>query len=90
MEFVDGQHLDRYCDENRLNKSGRLALFHQILDAVEYAHLLGVAHRDLKPSNILVDVNGRVKLLDFGAARFLRSRICHGELALFHPRVRES
>ena len=74
MEFVDGQHLDRYCDENRLNKSGRLALFHQILDAVEYAHLLGVAHRDLKPSNILVDVNGRVKLLDFGAARFLRSR----------------
>ena len=69
-EFIDGIHLDQYCKLNCVSAKVRLALLLDVLDAVEYAHSNGVIHRDLKPSNILVGVNGRTKLVDFGAARF--------------------
>jgi serine/threonine-protein kinase len=71
MEYVDGQPLCRYCDERQLPIAARLRLFVSICEAVAHAHRNLIVHRDLKPSNILVDANGRVKLLDFGIARLL-------------------
>ncbi len=38
----------------------------QVIDGLEHLHRHGLVHRDLKPSNILVDLDGRVRLLDFG------------------------
>jgi eukaryotic-like serine/threonine-protein kinase len=69
MEYVDGVPIDVYG--NKLDLRGKLALFCQICDAVSYAHRNLVVHRDLKPSNILVDREGRPKLLDFGIAKIL-------------------
>ena len=43
-----------------------LAVLAQLLDALEFLHGHGVVHRDLKPSNVLVDLDGRVRVLDFG------------------------
>jgi serine/threonine-protein kinase len=71
MELVVGQPLDRYCDERLLSVEERLELFGAVTRAVDYAHRNLVVHRDLKPSNILVDRDGKVKLLDFGIARLL-------------------
>src|SRR5438477_6256661 len=71
LEYIDGEPLGKYADGRRLNIPGRLALFRQILDAVQYAHARLVAHRDLKPSNILVDGDGNVRLLDFGIAKLI-------------------
>jgi eukaryotic-like serine/threonine-protein kinase len=71
MEFVDGQRIDHWCDERKLNVTQRLELFRAVCDAVRYAHQRLIVHRDLKPGNILVTADGKVKLLDFGIAKLL-------------------
>ena len=71
MEYVDGVPIDQWCDQRKLGLDARVELFLQVLDAVQYAHRNLVVHRDLKPSNLLVDAEGRVKLLDFGIAKQL-------------------
>lgn len=71
LEHVDGLPLCEWCNEHRCTIAQRLALFQQVLRAVQYAHHQRVLHRDLKPSNILVDAAGQVRLLDFGVATLL-------------------
>ena len=71
LEYIDGDHIDRYCDRHKLNIRGRIRLFLGVLEAVSHAHEQSVVHRDLKPANILVRHDGQVKLLDFGIAKLL-------------------
>ena len=71
MEWIEGVPITHYCRERNLAIDGRLELFEQVLDAVNYAHARLIVHRDLKPSNILVTSTGQVKLLDFGIAKLL-------------------
>jgi serine/threonine protein kinase len=71
LEYVEGDHIDRYCDQNRLDVRARVRLFLDVLRAVAQAHANLIVHRDLKPSNILVRTDGQAKLLDFGIAKLL-------------------
>ena len=71
LEHVEGDHIDSYCDQHRLNIEARIRLFLEVLEAVAHAHANSIVHRDLKPPNILVRHDGRVKLLDFGIAKLL-------------------
>lgn len=89
LEYVRGQHIDRYCDDQQLDVDARLHLFLEVLAAVAHAHANLVVHRDIKPSNVLIAANGdqahaararaahvpgaHVKLLDFGIAKLLES-----------------
>jgi serine/threonine-protein kinase len=71
MEYVDGLRIDAWCRERALGVDARVALFVQVLSAVDAAHRALIIHRDIKPGNVLVDANGQAKLLDFGIAKSL-------------------
>jgi len=82
LEYVEGDHIDRYCDQNRLDVRARVRLFLDVLRAVAQAHANLIVHRDLKPSNILVRTDGQAKLLDFGIAKLLEGEGQPGESSL--------
>ncbi len=79
MELVDGGSMIEYCQKHDLPLQRRLQLFQRLCEAVEHVHKEGLLHRDLKPSNVLVKASGdgigEPRLLDFGIAREMRSKV---------------
>ncbi len=70
MEYLDGEELFDYVsgqeDDDMLPLEKVRDIFVQIISAVEFCHGNLIAHRDLKLENIMIDKNGKVKLIDFG------------------------
>ncbi|HEY4254669.1 MAG TPA: serine/threonine-protein kinase [Roseomonas sp.] len=71
MELVDGVPITEHVARHRLPPRQVAALLLPVCAAVQHAHQALVVHADIKPGNILVDAEGRPKLLDFGIARNL-------------------
>jgi tetratricopeptide (TPR) repeat protein/predicted Ser/Thr protein kinase len=69
MELVEGKTLRERQSEGPLAVEEVVSYGSQIADALHRAHAAGVVHRDLKPDNVIVQPDGRVKLLDFGLAK---------------------
>lgn len=74
MEYVDGVHIDKYCDDEKLSVRERLKLFRELCRVIQYIHDNKVIHLDLKPTNILVATfpDRRIKLIDFSASKLLQ------------------
>src|SRR3954469_5038108 len=71
LEYVDGTHVDTYCDQRALAIDARLRLFLKIVAALSHVHANRIVHLDIKSSNVLVTKEGAVKLIDFGIAEAL-------------------
>ena len=70
MEYLDGSTLDQYvAASGPLDILVILELIIPVADALRACHAAGLIHRDISPDNIFLTSDGRVKLLDFGAAR---------------------
>ena len=70
MEFILGQDLKHHLDKGMLySLEQSLAIVRDLLSALDYAHQQNIVHRDVKPANLLIELSGRVKLVDFGVAR---------------------
>ena len=71
MELVDGSNVFHLIRENLLPSRRAIEVFHQVCDAVHFAHSRSIVHGDIKPGNILVNTDGQAKLADFGLARLM-------------------
>lgn len=72
MEYVEGESFDEYIKQ----KGGKISfeeaceLLIPVMEALASVHDKGIVHRDVTPDNIFICNDGKVKLLDFGAARY--------------------
>ncbi len=69
MEYVDGESLAVVIGSRRtLPLSVKISYLEQICAGLHFAHRAGIVHRDVKPANIMVDLEGVIRILDFGIA----------------------
>ena len=87
MEFVEGVNLGTHTYEGRLLPPRMVTeMCARVADALHYAHEREVVHRDIKPANVVFDQHSRrIRIMDFGVARFADSRATRTGIVLGSP-----
>lgn len=90
LELVDGETLAQRLRRGTIELPEALRIGAQIARALAAAHQRGIVHRDLKPQNVMLDLEGTVKVLDFGIAQTVgeastRERDIIGTLGYMSP-----
>jgi mitogen-activated protein kinase kinase kinase len=72
MEYCSGGSLASLLEHGRIEDETFIMVYAlQLLEGLAYLHQAGIIHRDIKPENILLDHNGVIKYVDFGAAKII-------------------
>ncbi|MBE6760418.1 MAG: PASTA domain-containing protein [Ruminococcaceae bacterium] len=75
MEYLEGETLQHWLEVNgRMSCEMCVPIMISVLQALERVHAAGLMHRDIAPDNILLCSDGRIMLIDFGAARHMTTR----------------
>ena len=68
MEYVEGKTIRDMVESSRVSVRKAIDIVAQVAEALESAHQKGILHRDIKSANIMVTMEGRAKVMDFGLA----------------------
>ncbi len=79
MEYVPGKSIYHSAHGQAIDPGEVNRLVTDICNGLAHAHENGIIHRDIKPSNILLDLNARPKIGDFGLARPIERKVQEGE-----------
>ena len=71
MGLVEGESLDQWMADRVVSLEELVTIAIPLADALCSAHDKGIVHRDLKPANVMVALDGRIRVLDFGLAKFV-------------------
>ena len=81
MEYLNGVTLKKQISKGRMNMEQTISLFEPVQHALTRIHQFGVAHMDVSPDNIMVLLDGRAKLMDFGGAKKMGSNGKTGQIS---------
>jgi len=80
MEYIDGMDVAHMLfQRGKLPPMHALSIAAHVCDTLQYAHERGVIHHDIKPGNVMVDIEGKVKVADFGLAELGAKDPSHAE-----------
>lgn len=85
MEFVPGESLYHLAYGKMMDGRDVTRMIGAVCDGLAHAHEHGILHRDIKPANILLDLQSRPKIGDFGLARPVGRREAEGEMVYGTP-----
>ncbi len=75
MEYLEGLSLSKYLEINngKVDVKMSTGILLSVINALKVVHKEGIIHRDISPSNIFLCNDGKIKLIDFGAAKFVNN-----------------
>ncbi|HEY7111953.1 MAG TPA: protein kinase, partial [Thermoanaerobaculia bacterium] len=76
MEYIEGRNLKSLlAEKTRFGYEQIADIIAQVAEAIDYAHRKGIIHRDIKPANIIITLDNKVKIMDFGIAKIASSNL---------------
>ena len=75
MEYLEGEALDAYSRRTETTTQDIIKRIIELCDALEATHRIQIVHSDIKPNNVVVNTEGRTKVLDFGIAHIMEGEV---------------